>query len=82
MYHNFLIHSSADGLLGYFHVLAVVNSVAVNTGIYVSFPILVSSGYMLEKEIATHSSTLAWRVPWAEEPGRLQSVGLHRVGHD
>ena len=36
----------------------------------------------LEKEMATHSSTLAWRIPWREEPGRLQSVGLQRVGHN
>ena len=36
----------------------------------------------LEKEIATHSSTLAWRIPWMEEPGRLQSMGSQRVGHD
>ena len=36
----------------------------------------------LEKEMATHSSTLAWRIPWTEEPGRLQSMGLQRVGHD
>ena len=36
----------------------------------------------LEEGKATHSSILAWRVPWTEEPGRLQSVGLHRVGHD
>ena len=36
----------------------------------------------LEKEIATHSSTLAWRIPWREEPGRLQSMRLQRVGHD
>ena len=36
----------------------------------------------LEKEMATHSSTLAWRIPWREEPGRLQSTGLQRVGHD
>ena len=35
----------------------------------------------LEKEIATHSSTLAWKIPWAEEPGRLQFMGLQRVGH-
>ena len=33
----------------------------------------------LEKEMATHSSTLAWRIPWTEEPGRLQSMGLQRV---
>ena len=36
----------------------------------------------LEKEIATHSSTLAWKIPWTEEPGRLQSMGSQKVGHD
>ena len=36
----------------------------------------------LEKEMATHSSTLAWRIPWREEPGGLQSMGSQRVGHD
>ena len=36
----------------------------------------------LEKEMATHSGTLAWRIPWTEEPGGLQSVGSQRVGHD
>ena len=36
----------------------------------------------LEKEMATHSSTLAQRIPWREEPGRLQSMGSQRVGHD
>ena len=36
----------------------------------------------LEKEMATHSSIPAWRIPWTEEPGRLQSMGLRRVGHD
>ena len=36
----------------------------------------------LEKEMATHFSTLAWRIPWREEPGRPQSMGLQRVGHD
>ena len=36
----------------------------------------------LEKEMATHSSVLAWRIPGTEEPGRLQSMGSHRVGHD
>ena len=37
---------------------------------------------VLEKEMATHSSTLAWKIPWMEEPGRLQSMGSLRVGHD
>ena len=36
----------------------------------------------LEKEMATHSSILAWRIPWTEEPGRLQSMGLQTVRHD
>ena len=36
----------------------------------------------LEKEMATHSSILAWKIPWMEEPGRLQSTGSQRVGHD
>ena len=36
----------------------------------------------LEKDMATHSSILAWRIPWTEEPGGLQSTGLQRVGHD
>ena len=36
----------------------------------------------LEKEMATHSSILAWRIPWTEEPGRLQSLGSQRVRHD
>ena len=36
----------------------------------------------LEKEMAAHSSILAWKIPWTAEPGRLLSMGLHRVGHD
>ena len=36
----------------------------------------------LEKEMVTHSSTLAWKIPWMEDPGRLQSMGLQRVRHN
>ena len=36
----------------------------------------------LENEVATHSSILAWRIPWTEEPGGIQSIGSKRVGHD
>ena len=36
----------------------------------------------LQKKLATHSSILAWRIPWTEEPGRLQSLGSQRIGHD
>ena len=51
-----------------FHVLAVINSTAMNFGV--------------EKAMAPHSSTLAWKIPWMEEPGRLQSMGSLRVWHD
>ena len=37
---------------------------------------------LLKKEMATRSSILAWKIPWAEEPGRLQYMGLQRIGHD
>ena len=39
-------------------------------------------GDPLEKEMASHSRTIAWKIPWTEEPGRLQSMGLQRVRHD
>ena len=38
--------------------------------------------YFMEKAMATHSSTRAWKIPWVEEAGRLQSMGSLRVGHD
>ena len=40
------------------------------------------SPWVLEKEMATHFTILAWRIPWKGEPGGLQSMGLHRVGYD
>ena len=52
MYHDFFIYSSVDGHLGCFHVLAIINSAALNNGIHVSFSILVSSGYMPKSGIA------------------------------
>ena len=44
--------------------------------------IVLISGVQPEKAMAPHSSTLAWKIPWTEEPGRLQSMGSLRVGHD
>ena len=66
MYHSFLIHSSADGHLGCFHVLAMINSAAMNIGVHVSLSDLVS--------LHTKISILAWRVPWTEKAGVLQFV--------
>ena len=71
MYDNFFIHLSVDGHLGCFHVLAIVKSAATNIGVYVSFSILVSSGYISRSGIAGswNSSTLA---TWCEEPTHLK----------
>ena len=52
MYHNFFIHSSVSGHLGCFHVLTIVNSATMNSGIHESFSILVFSGYMPRSGIA------------------------------
>ena len=52
MYHNFFTHSSISGHIGCFHVLDIVNSAAMNTGVHVSFSVLVSSGYMPRSGIA------------------------------
>ena len=52
IYHNFFIHSSVDGRLGCFNVLTIVNNAAMNTGLHVSFSILVPSEYMPMSEIA------------------------------
>ena len=55
MKHNFYIHSSVDGHLGCFHVLAIVNSAAMSTGVHVSLSVLVSPGYMPRSGIAGSS---------------------------
>ena len=52
MYHNFFIHSSVSGHLGFFHVLAIVNRAAVNTEVHASFSVFISSGYMPSNRVA------------------------------
>ena len=67
----------------------------ISTGAVEGFNFTISSQYlllsvflmtilvsMMEKAMAPHSSTLAWKIPWMEEPGRLPSMGSQRVGHD
>ena len=71
MYHRFFIHSSVDGHLGCFHVLAIANSAAMNTGVHVSFSVLISSGYMPRSGIAGSYSGFT--------PSFLRS--LHTVFH-
>ena len=70
MYHIFFIHSSVHGHLGCFHVLVVVNIAAMNTGVYVSFRIVIFSGYMPIGRIAESYGNLqiSWRRKWQPTP--------------
>ena len=88
--HHIFIHSSVYGHSGCFCIMALVNNTVMNIGVHVPFRISVLDfffpdiypGGELLTDRAPHSSTLAWKIPWIEEPGRLQSMGLRRVGHD
>ena len=69
-------------MLHLFQVYSKVNWLHIyNIHTYPLFQILFLT-HIWEKAMAPHSSTLAWKVPWMEELGRLQSLGLRRVGHD
>ena len=92
MYHNFFIHSSVDGHLGYFHVLAIVNSVTMNSGTHVSFSVLVSSGYMprggidgsyggfIPSFLRHHFTVLhsSWKTAFLKEPEQWRCAGDER----
>ena len=85
MYHIFFIHQSVDG---HRHVLATVNSAAMNIGgVHVSFSIMVFSEYMPSSGFTGEGNGTPLQYsclenPWMEEPGRLQSMGSLRVVHD
>ena len=65
--------------MGASQVMLVIKNLPANAGDADSIP---GSGRSLEEGMATYSSILARRIPWTEEPGRLQSMGLHRVKHN
>ena len=65
-----------------FQVALVVKNLLANTGDTGDMGAIPGSGNPLEKGMVTHSSIFAWRIPWTEETGRLQSIGLQRVRHD
>ena len=77
MYHSFFVHSSVNGHLGCFHVLAIVNSVAVNNGIHVSFSTLVSSGYMPRSGIAGHMVILFLIFKGISIPPSILAVSIY-----
>ena len=68
-----------DAKIGAFLVVQTVKCLLAMQEIWVQF---LGWEDPLEKEMATHSSILAWKIPWTEEPGRLQSIGSQRVRHD
>ena len=63
-------------ILFYIYILSIISSPKSSLFYLQITPI------SMEKAMATHSSSLAWKIPWTEEPGRLQSMGLQKVGHD
>ena len=63
-------------------MVLVVKNPPANAGDIRDMGLIPGSEDPLEKGMATHSSILAWRIPWTEEPGRLRSIGSQRVGHD
>ena len=60
----------------------VVKNTNANSGDIRDIGLIPGSEDPLEEDMATYSSILAWRIPWTEGPGGLQSIGLHGVGHD
>ena len=75
------MNSAIKGIILQFQVTLLI--IFWHVYVFNSFPLInVNIKYMSEKAMAPHSSTLAWKIPWMEEPGGLQSMGSLRVGHD
>ena len=66
----------------YGFTLKTILSFLHGNGVYTATPLETTYTRFPEKAMAPHSSTLAWKIPWTEEPGRLQSMGLLRVRYD
>ena len=69
-------------IIGTFQVALVVKNLPISEGDARMWVPSLGREDPLEKEMATHSSTFAWKIPWMEEPGGLQSMGSQRVGRD
>ena len=70
------------GIIRAFQVTLVIRNLPANAGDARDVDLIPGLGKSLEKGVATYSCILAWRIPWTEEPGGLQSIGLQRAGHD
>ena len=68
--------------LGYHRAPALGSLPHIANSHWLSMLHMVTCSFQMEKAMAPHSSTLAWKIPWTEEPGGLQSMGSRRVGHD
>ena len=81
----YLWHEGYSSLTRDWTWIPCTGSAVLAPGLPGKSPVLFNYGYLvssMEKAMATHSNTLAWRIPWTEEPGRLQSMGSLRVRHD
>ena len=78
----FIIFAFDVRLKGSSQVVLVLKNLPDNTGRHETQVQSLGREDLLEDGIATHSSILAWIIPWTEEPGKLQSIRSHRVGHD